>query len=76
MCWHWDHSKNRNVKGVTLLTLLTLLTGFVSYDVDESNARVSLPISYSYEVVEKTISYYDVEFKKERRCSKIAEFHE
>ena len=63
MCWHWDHSKNRNVKGVILLTLLillillTLLTGFVSYDVDESNARVSLPISYSYEVVEKTISY-------------------
>ena len=58
ICWHWDYSKGRMVKGINLLI------GFVSYNINEEE-RISLPISY--ETVEKTISYCDIKTKQERR---------
>lgn len=45
MCWHWDHSKNRSVKGINFITAM--------YHAQD----VSLPIGY--QLVEKTEFYID-----------------
>ena len=56
VCWHWDHSKNRNIKGINLITALY------------QNADQSLPVSF--DIVEKTESYTDQKTGKPRRRSK------
>lgn len=43
VCWHFDHSKGRNVKGINLLTAL--------YHVGEEQRALSLPLAF--ELVEK-----------------------
>jgi hypothetical protein len=55
ICWHWDHSKGRSIKGINFITAL--------YHAHE----VSLPIDYH--LIEKTEFYTDKKTGKEKRRS-------
>jgi len=55
ICWHWDHSKQRNVKGINFVTCLY------------HNAGVSLPVGF--ELIAKTEYYTDPKDGKEKRRS-------
>ncbi len=57
MCWHYDHSKGRNVQGFNLLNCL--------YQVED----VSLPVAF--EVISKPVEYSDLKTKKRRRKSLV-----
>ena len=59
--WHWDHSKNRNEKGINLLTAF--------YHTQSSTETEALRIPVSYECVKKTIRYLDPKTGKEKRKS-------
>lgn len=53
ICWHYDHSKGRNVKGINFITSL--------YEVD----GVTLPVAFR--LVTKTETYIDKKGKEKRR---------
>lgn len=55
VCWHWDHSVNRSVKGINFLTALYHSNG------------VSMPVTF--ELIEKTEQYIDKKTGKEKRRS-------
>jgi hypothetical protein len=55
ICWHYDHSKQRNVKGINFVTCLY------------HNAGVSLPVGF--ELIAKTEHYTDPKDGKEKRRS-------
>jgi hypothetical protein len=55
ICWHYDHSKQRNIKGINFVTCLY------------HNRGVSLPIGV--ELVQKTERYTDPKNGKEKRRS-------
>jgi hypothetical protein len=57
MCWHYDHSKGRTIKGINFVSLL--------YHAND----VSLPVDYH--LIEKTEFYIDKKTKKEKRRSPI-----
>ncbi len=57
ICWHYDHSKGRSVKGINFITAL--------YYAQE----VALPVAF--EIVYKTEKYIDKKTGKEKRRSKI-----
>jgi hypothetical protein len=57
ICWHYDHSKGRSIKGITFITAL--------YHAQE----VSLPVGYY--LVEKTEFYTDKKTGKEKRRSPV-----
>jgi len=56
ICWHYDHSQQRNVKGINFVTCLYHSSG------------VSLPVGF--EIVAKTEHYTDPKDQKEKRRSK------
>ncbi len=56
ICWHYDHSQQRSVKGINFVTCLYHSSG------------VSLPVGF--EIVAKTDRYTDPKDKKEKRRSK------
>ena len=55
ICWHWDHSKQRNVKGINFVTAL-----YVSNE-------ISVPVGC--ELVKKTIKVKDEKTNREKRIS-------
>jgi len=55
ICWHYDHSKQRNIKGINFVTSLYHSQG------------VSLPVGF--ELVRKTETYVDPKSGKEKRRS-------
>lgn len=57
ICWHWDHSKSRSVKGINFITAM--------YHAQD----VSLPVGY--QLVEKTEFYIDKKTQKEKRRSSL-----
>jgi hypothetical protein len=57
VCWHWDHSQNRNVKGINFITALY------------QNAGQSIPVSF--DIVAKTEHYTDPKTGKARRRSSV-----
>lgn len=57
ICWHYDHSVNRTVKGVNQLTLIYHIKG------------VSIPVSLDF--VRKTEIIFDKKKVKEKRISKV-----
>jgi len=63
ICWHWDHAKGRNVKGVNFIT------AFYSTQKDIKKESVRLPVMY--ELISKTISYCVIKTKKETRKSPV-----
>lgn len=58
ICWHWDHSKSRSIKGINFITAM--------YHAQE----VSLPVGY--QLVEKTEFYIDKKTGKEKRRSVLS----
>jgi hypothetical protein len=57
ICWHYDHAKGRNIKGINFITTLYYAQG------------VALPVAF--EIVSKTEKYIDKKTGKEKRRSKI-----
>jgi len=57
ICWHWDHSKQRQAKGINFLT------AFAAYD------QVGLPVAF--DLVTKTEVYADPKTGKAKRRSQI-----
>ena len=57
ICWHYDHNKKRNVKGVNLLNCLY-----------QSN-NMSIPVAF--ELVKKTLPYCDIASQQEKRMSEV-----
>ncbi|MDQ3633144.1 MAG: transposase [Acidobacteriota bacterium] len=58
ICWHWDHSKGRNVKGINFISSMY------------QNGGVSLPVNFR--LVEKTEKYIDKKTRKEKRRSAVS----
>jgi len=57
VCWHYDHSKDRSIKGINFLSMLY------------HNQNVSLPIGF--ELVAKTEAYLDKKTNKIKRRSPV-----
>ena len=62
VCWHWDHSKERNIKGINILNFL-----YVSKN--ETKEDIKLPVAY--EIIEKKEQYYDKKSNKIKRRSAV-----
>jgi DDE superfamily endonuclease len=63
ICWHWDHSKGRNVKGINLLS------AFYVTQKDENTEAIRVPVSY--ETILKTVVFSIIKTKKLTRQSPI-----
>ena len=63
ICWHWDHSKGRNVKGINLLSAF--------YVCESSQSASCLHIPLSYQAVKKTIRFCEIKTRKEKRQSPV-----
>lgn len=57
ICWHYDHSKDRTVKGIDFVTALY------------HSAELSLPVGF--ELIAKTEHYVDPKDRKEKRRTKV-----
>ena len=64
VCWHWDHSKNRNEKGINLLTAF--------YHTQSATASEPLRIPVSFECVKKTVHFTDSTTGNEKRKSAVS----
>jgi hypothetical protein len=64
ICWHWDHAKKRNVKGVNLLSAF-----YVSQNAKEKTL-LRLPIMF--ELVLKTVLFCELKTKKKKRRSPVS----
>jgi hypothetical protein len=58
ICWHYDHSKGRTIKGINIVSAV--------YHAND----ISLPVGYH--LIEKTEFYIDKKTKKEKRRSPIS----
>jgi hypothetical protein len=63
ICWHWDHSKNRNEKGINLLT--------VFYHTQPVTSSEALRVPVAFECVKKTDRFIDLKTGKEKRKSPV-----
>ena len=63
ICWHWDHSKQRNEKGINLLTAF--------YHTQSSSESEVLRIPVAFECVQKTVRFTDPKTGKEKRKSPV-----
>jgi Transposase DDE domain len=63
ICWHWDHAKQRNVKGINLLS------AFYVTQKDGVDTPVRLPVGF--ELVLKTLLFCTIKDKKVHRKSPI-----
>jgi Transposase DDE domain len=64
ICWHWDHSKRRNVKGINVLNAF-----YHTWKVGESEP---LRAPVGFETIKKTVRFCDVKTKKEKRKSDVS----
>lgn len=62
ICWHWDHSKKRNIKGINLLS------AFYVCQKDANSEPFRIPVMF--ELILKTVFYFDE--KKQKECRKSA----
>lgn len=69
ICWHYDHSKQRTVKGINLLT--AFYHSHIMETQGKEHQTESFRIPISYEIVDKTLQYIDEKTKKERRKSEF-----
>lgn len=63
MCWHWDHSKNRVVKGVNMLNAF--------YHTESVNDDVPLRIPVGFSIVKKTVAFCELKTRQEKRISPV-----
>ena len=59
ICYHWDHTKNKSVKGINLLNFLLR---------SEKNSEI-LNCPVSYEIIKKTERYIDKKGKEKRKST-------
>jgi hypothetical protein len=64
ICWHWDHSKGRNIKGINLLSAF--------YYSQKNVDSVPLRVPISFETIKKSISFCEIKTKKVKRVSPIS----
>lgn len=64
ICWHWDHSKRRNIKGINVLNAF--------YHTQKDNSAEALRVPVGFETIKKTIRFCDLKKKKEKRKSPIS----
>jgi hypothetical protein len=64
ICWHWDHSKKRNMKGINLLS------AFYHTQKDVKSETLRIPVSI--ETIKKTIRFCDLKTRKEKRKSPVS----
>ncbi len=64
ICWHWDHSKKRNIKGINVLNAF-----YHTWKVGESEP---LRVPVGFETIRKTIRFCDIKTKKEKRKSTVS----
>jgi hypothetical protein len=57
MCWHYDHTKGRSVRGINLLNGLY------------QSGEVSIPVAF--ELVKKPVQFCDVETRQVKRASEV-----
>ena len=57
ICWHYDHCKGRNVKGINLLNCLYHSKG------------ASIPVAF--ELIRKPLRFCDLQTHQEKRCSDV-----
>jgi hypothetical protein len=63
VCWHWDHSKNRNEKGINVLTAF--------YHTHPATQADPLRVPVQFELVRKNIRFTDPVTGKEKRKSEV-----
>ena len=63
ICWHFDHSTNRAVKGINLLTAF--------YHSQALDQELPLRVPIGFELILKTIHFCDIKTKKEKRQSPV-----
>lgn len=63
ICWHWDHARNRTVKGINILN-------FLYHSTLPNETPVCVPASF--EIIEKTEKFYDPKTKKTKRRSLVS----
>ena len=63
ICWHWDHSKKRLVKGINLLSAF--------YHTQKGFELEFLRVPVDFETVTKPIRFSDLKTKKEKRKSVV-----
>jgi hypothetical protein len=63
ICWHWDHSKGRNVKGINLLS------AFYVTQKDSNSEPIRVPVGY--ETILKTVIFSVIKTKKLTRQSPV-----
>ncbi|MHC4575398.1 MAG: transposase, partial [Planctomycetota bacterium] len=63
VCWHFDHTQNRSVKGINLLTAF--------YHSQAENASSPLRVPVAFETVRKPIRFCDLKTRKQRRRSTV-----
>jgi len=63
ICWHWNHSKNCNDKGINLLTAL--------YHTQSPTSSEPLRLPVAFECVKKTVRFIDSKTGKEKRKSAV-----
>ena len=64
ICWHWDHSKGRSIKGINLLSAF--------YYTQKSVDLEPLRIPVSFETIKKSVSFCEIKTKKVKRVSPIS----
>src|SRR3954465_16037602 len=57
VCWHYDHSKGRSVKGINLINALY------------HSGEVSMPVAF--ELVKKPVQFCDLQTRQVKRASEI-----
>lgn len=63
VCWHFDHTKNRAVKGINLLTAF--------YHSQAENEPLPLRVPVAFETVRKPLWFCDLQTRKEKRQSTV-----
>ncbi len=63
ICWHWDHSKGRNIKGINLLSAF--------YHTQKDVRAEILRVPVSIETIKKTIRFCDVKSKQTSKSEKV-----
>lgn len=63
ICWHFDHSKGRNIKGINLLSAF--------YCTQRSADSEPLRVPIAFETVKKSVSFSDLKTRKVKRVSDV-----